>query len=48
MFSVQVDKPKSMYVESSTPQSEQTHIGWYYDSKTKKFYRWDNFPWSKK
>jgi len=32
------------YVESELPQNEQKHKGWYWDSETKKFYRWDNLP----
>jgi len=32
------------YVESELPQNEQKNKGWYWDSETKKFYRWDNFP----
>jgi hypothetical protein len=48
MFSVQVDHPKEMYVESETPQEKQKYKGWFYDSKTRKFYRWDNSPGSDK
>ena len=48
MFSVEIKQPADRYVESDTPQSKQRYIGWYYDSETKKFYRWDNFPRSKK
>jgi len=44
MFSVEVDYPEGTYVESETPQSEQKHKGWYWSSKNKKFYRWDNSP----
>ena len=46
MFSVPVDYPQEMYVESEN--KNQKHKGWFYDSETKKFYRWDNFPRSKK
>jgi hypothetical protein len=46
MFSVQVDYPTEMYVESEN--KNQKHKGWFYDSDTKKFYRWDNFPRSEK
>ena len=45
MFSVPVDYPKEMYVESEN--KNQKNKGWFYDSETKKFYRWDNFPRSK-
>ena len=44
MFSVKVDYPEGTYVESDTPPEEQEHKGWYWDSETKKFYRWDNSP----
>ena len=33
-----------LFVESSLPQDQQKHIGWYWDAVTKKFYRWDNLP----
>jgi hypothetical protein len=46
MFSVPVDYPEEMYVESEN--KNQKYKGWFYDSDTKKFYRWDNFPRSKK
>jgi len=40
-----ITKPDpSRFVESSTPQDKQVHRGWYWDHKTKKFYRWDNIP----
>lgn len=44
MFSVKIDYPEGTYVESDTPQSEQKYKGWYWSSKNKKFYRWDNSP----
>lgn len=43
-----VGRPKEMYVESETPQEKQKYKGWFYDSKTRKFYRWDNSPGSDK
>jgi hypothetical protein len=45
MFSVSVEYPKEKYVESEN--KNQKNKGWFYDSETKKFYRWDNFPRSK-
>ncbi len=48
MFSFSMEYPKDNYIESKTPQNEQKYMGWYYDSETKKFYRWDNFPRSTK
>jgi|TARA_B100001105_G_C22136204_1_gene333853 hypothetical protein len=32
------------YVESKTPQTEQKHVGWFWDHLERKFYRWDNSP----
>ena len=46
MFSVPVTYPKEKYVESEN--KNQKYKGWFYDSETKKFYRWDNFPRSEK
>jgi hypothetical protein len=44
MISIKPEIDPKRFVESSTPQSEQRHRGWYWDYKTKKFYRWDNIP----
>ena len=45
MISVSIKYPKDQFVESETPQDKQKYKGWYYDSETKKYYRWDNSPW---
>jgi hypothetical protein len=42
MFSIPTKFPKDKYVESEN--KNQKHKGWYWDSETKKFYRWDNLP----
>tara|TARA_B100000900_G_scaffold109748_1_gene91607 strand:- start:149 stop:292 length:144 start_codon:yes stop_codon:yes gene_type:complete len=44
MYSLSIEYPEDMYVESETPQDQQKYKGWYWDSGTKKFYRWDNSP----
>jgi len=46
MFSSPTQYPPEKYVESEN--KNQKYKGWFYDSDTKKFYRWDNFPRSKK
>lgn len=48
MYSLSIEFPKDKFVESETPQSQQKYKGWYWDSDTKKFYRWDNSPRSSK
>jgi|TARA_Y100000361_G_scaffold129907_1_gene125644 hypothetical protein len=48
MFSVKIDYPEGTFVESKVSQSDQKYKGWYWDSETRKFYRWDNFPRSTK
>ena len=41
-----MDKRKGeIYIESKLSQDKQKHRGWFYDYKTKKYYRWDNSPW---
>jgi len=42
MISIPNQFPKNKYVESEN--KNQKYKGWYWDSETKKFYRWDNFP----
>ena len=33
-----------LYHESDTPQSQQTHIGWYWHPELRQYFRWDNYP----
>ena len=42
MISIPNQFPKNKYVESEN--KNQKYKGWYWNSETKKFYRWDNFP----
>ena len=44
MISIQQHEDPSKYVESELPQDQQKYKGWYWDHKTKKYYRWDNQP----
>ena len=44
MISIQQHEDPSKYVESDLPQDQQKYKGWYWDHKTKKYYRWDNQP----
>ena len=44
MISIQQYEDPSKYVESDLPQDQQKYKGWYWDYKTKNYYRWDNQP----